>query len=164
MMTNFHPAPGLGDLLPGFFVVPQNPMHGVNYVPRIGDILPGSFPVPQNPIKDYMTGRLNLIAREPGVQGTINGKPATGVSGCSGGSCGCSGSCGGGLSGVSEDFAVIQADITAGDYGKVLTDSILGIPIWGIAAGLVLVMFAGGEQHSYVGRGRRAARAASRAF
>jgi hypothetical protein len=163
MWLNQHPAPGLGDLLPGFFVVPQNPMASTTYVPRIGDILPGSFPVPQNPIKDYMSGRLNLIAREPGVQGKINGKPA-GVSGCSGGSCGCGGSCGGGLSGVGEDFAVIQADITAGDYGKVLTDTILGIPLCGFGVGLALLMFAGGEQHSYVGRGRRAARAAARAW
>ena len=68
-MLNYHPAPGLGDLLPGFFVVPQNPItdtQGTTYVPRIGDILPGSFPVPQNPIKDYMTGQLSLIGRQPG--------------------------------------------------------------------------------------------------
>ena len=161
MMTNFHPAPGLGDLLPGFFVVPQNPiMDATTYVPRIGEILPGSFPVPQNPIKDYMTGRLNLIAREPGVPGKINGK----LSGCSGSGDCCGGSCGGGLSGVSEDFALIQADISAGDYGKAIQDPILGIPVWGILAGLVLLMTVGGEQHSYYGRGRRAARAAARAF
>ena len=76
-MLRYHPAPGLGDLLPGFFVVPQNPIkdaQGVTYVPRIGDILPGSFVVPQNPIKDYMTGRLNLIGRDPNVPGTMNGK------------------------------------------------------------------------------------------
>ena len=45
-MLNYHPAPGLGDLLPGFFVVPQNPItdtQGTTYVPRIGDILPGSL-------------------------------------------------------------------------------------------------------------------------
>jgi hypothetical protein len=159
MMTNYHPAPGLGDLLPGFFVVPQNPIVPTTYVPRIGDILPGKFAVPQNPIKDYMSGRLNLIAREPGVVGTLNG-----MSGCSGGDCGCGGSCGGGLSGISEDFAMIQADITAGDYGKVIQDPILGIPLWGIVGGLILLMTVGGEQHSYAGRGRRAARAAARAF
>ena len=60
MMLNHHPAPGLGDLLPGFFVVPQNPItdtQGTTYVPRIGEILPASYAVPQNPIKDYMSGQ-----------------------------------------------------------------------------------------------------------
>lgn len=55
-MSNFpyHPAPGLGELLPGFFVVPQNPItaarQGVGYIPRMGELLPASFTVPQNPI------------------------------------------------------------------------------------------------------------------
>ena len=57
-----HLAPGLGDLLPGWTVVPQNPIaaaaYGTTYVPGIGDLLPGSFPVPQNPIKDYVTGQV----------------------------------------------------------------------------------------------------------
>ena len=162
-MLNYHPAPGLGDLLPGFYVVPQNPItdaHGVSYVPRIGDILPGSFPVPQNPIKDYMNGRLNLIGREPGVPGTVNGK---GVSGC-----GCGGSCGnpgcGGLGDISADFTKISSDISAGNYMQVFSDTVFGIPVWAVAAGLGLFLFAGGEKHSYVGRGRRAAAAARSAF
>lgn len=156
-MINQHPAPGLGDLLPGFYVVPQNPIkEAVTYVPRIGEILPGSFPVPQNPIKDYMSGRLNLIGREPGVQGTVNG-----VSGC-----GCGGSCGGcgGLGDISSDFSKIKSDASAGDFGQVLQDTIAGIPVWAIGAGLALLFFAGGESHSYYGRSRRAARAARGAF
>jgi hypothetical protein len=65
-MLNFHPAPGLGDLLPGEFVVPQNPIRdagtplvpsnvgltkGRPYkVPKLGDLMPGKFAVPQNPL------------------------------------------------------------------------------------------------------------------
>lgn len=160
---NFHPAPGLGDLLPGFFVVPQNPVTsqgvGVTYVQGIGDILPGSFPVPMNPIVNYTTGNVRPIG--------------TGVSGCGcGGSCGGCGGSGklngqptnGGMSGISEDWAKIQADIMGGNIGNVITDTVFGVPVWAIGAGLALFLFAGGEKHSYAGRGRRAARAAAQAF
>lgn len=158
-MIKYHPAPGLGDLLPGFFVVPQNPIKDATpttYVPRIGDILPGAFAVPQNPIKDYMNGRLNLIGREPGVPGMVNG-----VSGC-----GCGGSCGGcgGLGDISTDIAKIQSDFTAGNYGQILQDTVFSVPVWAIAGGLALLFFMGGEQHSYAGRTRRASRAARAAF
>lgn len=161
-MINYHPAPGLGDLLPGFFVVPQNPIKdATTYVPRIGEILPGSYAVPQNPIKDYMAGRINLIGREPGVQGTVNGKPA-GISGCGcGGSCG---GCGGGLGDISADFSKISSDFSAGNFGQALQDTVFGVPLWAIAGGLALLMFAGGEQHSYYHRARRASRAARSAF
>lgn len=50
---NRHPAPGFGDLLPGSFVVPQNPIAGqqaISYIPKIGELLPGRFTVPQNPL------------------------------------------------------------------------------------------------------------------
>lgn len=159
-MLNFHPAPGLGDLLPGFFVVPQNPItdtQGVTYVPRIGDILPASYAVPQNPIKDYMSGRLNLIGREPGVPGKVNGK----LSGC-----GCGGTCGGcgGLGDISSDFSKITTDLSAGNYSQAIQDPIFGIPLWAIGAGLLALFFVGGEKHSYAGRTRRAYRAASGAF
>jgi len=55
MQLSFHPAPGFGDLLPGSFVVPMNPITAANgqvtYIPRIGEILPGTYSVPQNPLK-----------------------------------------------------------------------------------------------------------------
>ena len=162
-MLNYHPAPGLGDLLPGFFVVPQNPItdnQGTTYVPRIGDILPGSFPVPQNPIKDYMTGQLSLIGRQPGTQGTINGKPAGGGCGC-GGSCG-NPACGGGLGDITADMAKISSDISAGNYGQVFSDTVFSVPVWAIAGGLVLLFFMGGEKHSYYHRTRRAAQCGTR--
>lgn len=53
MHTSVHLAPGLGDLLGGWFVVPQNPITGggrPGYVPSLGDLMPGSYPVPQNPL------------------------------------------------------------------------------------------------------------------
>lgn len=67
-MLNYHPAPGLGKLLPGFVMLPWNPMTatpstplvaslGAAFpgqavrVPRIGDLLMGTeFTIPENPI------------------------------------------------------------------------------------------------------------------
>lgn len=64
----YHPAPGFGELVPGAFVVPQNPIvdtkdpsvspdsfagngsSGVKYIPRMAEILPSRFAVPQNPL------------------------------------------------------------------------------------------------------------------
>lgn len=159
MQLTHHPAPGLGDLLPGFFVVPQNPLQPVTYTPRIGEIMPGSFVVPQNPIMAYTTGNVRPI-------GTGNG-----ISGCGcGGSCG---GCGGGkingspISGIGDwttDWANISGKATAGDFMGVLQATVFGVPVWAVGAGLALVMFAGGSEHSYAGRGRRAARAAARAW
>jgi hypothetical protein len=72
-MLNFHPAPGLGDLAPGWFNIPQNPLrpdstvlvptvsaavgNRVTVKPRLGDFVASRFTVPQNPIvKNLMTG------------------------------------------------------------------------------------------------------------
>ncbi len=152
---NYHPAPGMGDLLPGFYVVPQNPVQPVKYIRGISEILPGSFPVPQNPVKDYTRGQTKLIGQN-------------GMSGCG---CGCGGgsSCGqiNGIKGVgdlSTDWGTFTGDISAGNYGAALQATIFGVPIWAIGGALALVLFAGGEKHSYAGRGRRAARAAASAF
>lgn len=70
-----HPAPGFGDLIPGWFSVPQNPIQGdstpivasINAkaggmavkIPTMGELLPGFFVVPQNPLRDQLgMGRL----------------------------------------------------------------------------------------------------------
>ena len=49
-----HPAPGLGDLVPGFAIIPQNPIRRatgqVLYVPHIGEFMPATFVVPENPL------------------------------------------------------------------------------------------------------------------
>lgn len=56
----YHPAPGLGDLVPGMFVVPMNPITaangGVTYVPRIGDLVRAHYTVPMNPLVPGMSG------------------------------------------------------------------------------------------------------------
>lgn len=73
----FHPAPGLGDLAPGFFVVPQNPLRNDSTVlvpsvqasaggrmvrkPHIGDFVAATFVVPQNPVRrNLATGMMGL--------------------------------------------------------------------------------------------------------
>lgn len=161
MRLGYHPAPGLSELLPGWYNLPQNPIRdagkAVTYTRGIAEILPAAYSIPQNPIKDYVTGNVKPL----GTQGV----------GCGCG-CGGSGACGGQLNGVrlsgmgdlTADWAKVQADWAAGQYGNILTDTVFGIPVWAFAAGLALVMFAGGEKHSYYGRGRRAARAARSAF
>lgn len=160
MQLNMHPATGLGEMLPGWFDVPQNPVtaaaRGITYTPGIGEIIGAAYSVPQNPVKDFMKGNVKAL----GTQGV-------GDCGCG---CGGSGGCGGGkingigvngLGSISDDWAKIQADVSAGSYGSVIQDTVFGVPVWAIGAGLLLLMFAGGEKHSYVGRGRRAARAAA---
>lgn len=57
----FHPAPGFGELMPGDYVVPQNPISaaqkGIGYIARMGELMPGQFSVPQNPIRrNFETG------------------------------------------------------------------------------------------------------------
>lgn len=88
---NFHPAPGLGDLLDGWFVVPQNPVRDagtpmvpsvqatmpgrVMVKPHMGDFLPGTFTVPQNPIvKNLQTGMGGLAC--VGGMGCACGSPS----------------------------------------------------------------------------------------
>ena len=80
--TNIHPAPGMGELMPGFFVVPQNPITmaqtGMGYFARMGELLPGSFSVPQNPIvnnfKSGMQGMGTLgCAGQPGCTAGFTG-------------------------------------------------------------------------------------------
>lgn len=68
---NVHPAPGLGDLTTGFFVVPQDPItmanEGISRVPSLGEFLDASFVVPQNPLRAQITGTVAPIGQ--GVAG-----------------------------------------------------------------------------------------------
>lgn len=53
MMTTYHPAPGLGVMLPGWFVVPNNPFEPpvpVAYQPTLRELMPAKFAVPENPL------------------------------------------------------------------------------------------------------------------
>jgi hypothetical protein len=69
---NIHPAPGLGDLTQGFFIVPQNPLQmaneGISRVPSLGEFMAGSFVVPQNPFWAYSAGEVQPLGQ--GVAGT----------------------------------------------------------------------------------------------
>ena len=60
MNLNFHPAPGLGELLPGWHAVPQNPITAANatvtYIPRMGELLPAYYTLPQNPLLAALGG------------------------------------------------------------------------------------------------------------
>jgi hypothetical protein len=73
MQLDLHPAPGVGELMPGWFAVPQNPLRPgsrlltnhiraalvderskARYAPRIGELVEASFTVPQNPLLDRL--------------------------------------------------------------------------------------------------------------
>lgn len=163
----FHPAPNraLGELLPGFFDVPQNPItareYGIGYTPTLGEIMPGMFTVPQNPIVAFGTGNVLPIGVMPGAPGTLNGQPIgssmAGMGcGCGGGNGGCG--CGGGMGDVSADLSVFMSDLTAGNISQAMSDPIFGFPAWGfVAAGIAAFFYFGApsEGSSRIRRGRR---------
>jgi len=134
-----HPAPGMGEILPGWFAVPQNPvdvgMSGVSYTPGIGEILPGSFVVPQNPLKAFTTGNVKLIGQTGGSGGGSGQLNGVAVSDCGCG-CGGHGGCGSGggmgqlsLSNVGSEFTTFTTDLTAGNFTQALTvDTLFGFP------------------------------------
>lgn len=66
--VNHHVAPGLGDLLPGWFVVPQNPIaqpHELKRVESIGEFLPARLLTPYNPLLHSLAS----VGRAPGERG-----------------------------------------------------------------------------------------------
>ena len=159
---SIHPAPGLGDLLPGWYAVPQNPvdigLSGIGYTSGIGEILPGSFAVPQNPLKDYTAGRVRLIGQQSSSSGSLNGSPTH--------DCGCGGSCGGcgsgsGMGTLSTDFSQLTTDLSSGNFSAALSDSIAGIPasMWLIGIAVAFFAFSGSTGPSRYSRARRAYRA-----
>ena len=68
----YHPAAGFGDLMSGWFVVPQNPLMpgGTPLVPSVqaamggrvsrrstlAELMPGGFTIPQNPLRQALGG------------------------------------------------------------------------------------------------------------
>ena len=89
MQLPFHPAPGLGDILPGWYALPQNPIvNPVTYRPGMGEILPGAYVLPHNPLAD------RLYADSP-IRPVNSPNPEGDVVPASGG-CGCA-SCAGGM-------------------------------------------------------------------
>lgn len=144
---NFHPAPGLGDLLPGMFVVPSNPIRdaGTALVPSvqatapnqvlrvkgIGELLQAAFTVPQNPI----------------IRTLASGGPCNGMAGLGCG-CGC------GMSGLGDTAGT-------GSWTDFFTEStiISGIPnglIYGGGLALAYMLLApGGSEYRKKSRALR---------
>jgi hypothetical protein len=129
-IIGFHPAPGFGALIPGSFVLPQNPLgdytpRPVSYLPHIGDILRSQNLLPWNPLKMTPDG------------GLWNRK---GVSGCG---CGCGGGCGMGQT-LSDDLSSAATSVEG--FINSITSNLTsgGIPTWvwiGGAAVLAFLMF-----------------------
>jgi hypothetical protein len=108
--TNVHPAPGVGELMNGFFVVPQNPITmaqtGIGYFPKMGDLLPGAFSVPQNPIvKNFASSMQGL--------GTMGCAPGT--------------NCGGGFTGALAGVGMGELDLS-----QISTPSAWSTSTWAI--------------------------------
>jgi len=62
---NIHPAPGLGELIPGWFVVPNNPFQPRQPVARtvgVGELVAANWTLPQNPLANA----LSTIGLPPG--------------------------------------------------------------------------------------------------
>lgn len=181
---NIHPAPGLGDLTSGFFVVPQNPLQlaaeGVSRVPSLGEFLVGSFVVPQNPFWAYAAGMVQplgqgaaghpILNMRKGSSGkgwgydTPDTEKGMGRLGCGGGAGGGTGGCGCGCSGamgmgdITTDMSTLTSDITAGNYSNAFSDTIMGFPAWAYlvgAAALYFFLAAPSEGASRIHRGRR---------
>jgi len=144
---NRHPAPNraLGELMQGFYDVPQNPIMAANYgvarTPTLGEIMAASFVVPQNPLVSFGTGNVLPLGVQPGTPGKLNGQALSGMG------CGCGGGCGCGMSGVSDDLQTFMQDLTSGNINQAMfNDTIFGFPAWSMvaAAGVAFwYMFAG---------------------
>ncbi len=72
----FHPAPGLGDLLPGWHSVPQNPItageSAVRYTPRIGELVAAYFSLPANPLVQHGMGGCGCQSRAADGMGELD--------------------------------------------------------------------------------------------
>lgn len=140
----FHPAPGFGDLSPGWFVVPQNPIRTdgtplvpsvqatapgrVVKLPALADLVAASFAVPQNP----------LI-------------PSRGGMGCAG--MGCGGNNVYALNGLGDDAGGITAWLTAPSF---VSDSVPNWALYGGAAVAAYLIFApGGSEYRSKSRALR---------
>lgn len=154
-MLPVHPAPGLGDLMTGFFVVPQNPIRdaelstpivasktakasgAVVKIPSLGDLLPGMFVVPQNPLRNALATPAG--AGVPGTKpNTGSGMPALAGLGCS--------SCGNGLMGLGQTESSLMTSLssaTTGITSWLQQPSFISasIPNWGMVAGLAAAYF-----------------------
>lgn len=150
MQMPFHPAPGLGDLAPGWFALPQNPLTMQDSTvlvptmsatapgkwvktPTLNDLVQASFAVPQNPV------RATLKASLAGLRGL---------------GCGCGGGCGGGenfygLNGLGQVLGTDPVSTflatNLGAPGQWLADETtflsFTMPMWGWIAGGAAVAY-----------------------
>lgn len=172
-------VPGLSAFVPGRFVLPQVPVVTMQRN-SLGEFVPAQYTLPQNPITDAI-GIGDLTPTAPlypiPENSVLQGAQDMGLAGLGCG-CGCGGNCGGcggGMSGISDDFTQLVADLGAGnfsaawsDFTKALAQPVVGsVPLWVVVgSGLLLWVgvFSGGEQHSRYHRARRAYRAARGAY
>ena len=149
----FHPAPGLSDLAPGWFVVPQNPLTMGKSTPLVAttaatapgrwirnptlaDLVQGAFVVPQNPVANNL---------------------AQGLASLRGLGCGCNGGCGSGqnfyaMNSLGDLGQVVGTDPVSqflagtGTFGTQLADetTVFGftLPLWGWVVGGGLALYA----------------------
>lgn len=131
----FHPAPGLGELMNGWFNVPQNPIAPDYtelvptpqakaggrpvYTAKLGELMPGKFVVPQNPI----------------VRELASGLAGCGCGGGCNKGCGCPSAIGfSGLGDVADDAYIGLRNAL---------DSMPSYVPWVIGGGLVLLLLSG---------------------
>lgn len=121
-----HPATGIGELLPGWFNIPQNPItmatQGVTYTRGIAELLPAKFSIPQNPLADRLTSA-SVLSPVCSTQG---------VSGCG---CGCG-----------------MGALDTSSIGSAFDSDIAGIPVTWLIGGAVLayMMFGSrGAEYKY---------------
>lgn len=151
---------GMGELIPGTFVVPQNPITAVTkasasvtgpsaYVPgvgmvkvmpRIGEILDAQWVVPQNPIMDAQRNRVgvgNAIIRNLGACGCGTGKNKN--------DCGCHGKGWAyGRGGKYPESAALAGlgELSMDSLFATLSRPVMGIPMYALLGlGFVVVNF-----------------------
>jgi len=160
---------GIGAFVRGAYTIPPQP--------ALGDFVPtGSmYPIPINSVlagaaqMGYEEG-LSLSADSLTYSGGVSAN-LSGIGDCG---CGCGGSCGQGMSGISTDLSNLFTDVTAGNWSNAWTDftTLMGepvvgtVPLWMVGGGVILVwaLFFSGGSHSRYQRGRRASAAAARAY
>jgi len=91
-IVNYQLAPGIGELMPGMFAVPQNPMMRAAGMmirqPRLGELMPGYFTVPQNPLLAELNGNGGITNKAKQNELGSCGCGCNGAGGCGMGSLG----------------------------------------------------------------------------
>lgn len=149
-----HPAPGLGELIPGWFVVPANPITAARSGGGIGEFMPSYYPVPQNPIQ-AAGYRIPSIGEILPASFTVPQNPLVAAIMSPGGmGCGCaagcgSGMCGSGMGDLGSDCGCVGGMCGCG-AGMGFLESMDPMTLALVAGGLVLawmVMAPGGSAY-----------------